>query len=97
MSKPHRGNCYTSSICLFGRLPGDPRELLVFVVAEEPTRKERFGSRVAGPAAARILTEALGMTANGELPVGEFVEGFGLCSLEERNGLEAPWLEERPW
>ena len=75
LPKPH-GNCYTSSMCAFGRLPDQERELLVLVVVDEPRGTEKYGSKVAGPTAAAILVEALGLTQDGEEPVHEYVNGF---------------------
>jgi hypothetical protein len=54
---------------------------MVFVVVEEPRGKERFGSRVAGPAAEAILAEALGLTRRGVVPPPELVAGFGAAPL----------------
>jgi len=56
-----RRTCYTSSMCAVGRLPGDPRELLVLLVVDEPRSKVKFGSDVAGPAAIAILRRAFGL------------------------------------
>ncbi len=80
IEKPH-GRCYTSSICAFGRAPNHPRELMVLLVVDEPRGKERFGSRVAGPAAERVLAEALGLTRNGCAPTFEVAPGFGATTL----------------
>ncbi len=96
-ARPH-ARCYTSSIAVFGRRPGEEREILVFVVAEEPRGKERFGSRVAGPTAAAILCEALGLTRNGEPPRREILAGFLPSTLELRNASDQPWnAEEGSW
>ncbi len=111
LAKPH-GRCYTSSIVVFGRASGieremrgdrsglgGDRELMVFVVVEEPRGKERFGSRVAGPAAAAILAEALGLTRNGALPAQDLAAGFGASPLaleirsEASRPSAAPWME----
>jgi cell division protein FtsI/penicillin-binding protein 2 len=92
LAKPH-ARCYTSSICAFGRAPGSERELMVVVVVEEPRGRERFGSRVAGPAAERILSEALGLTRNGTAPRSELVDGFAPASV--RPGELA--LAAHPW
>ncbi|MFT7486530.1 MAG: cell division protein FtsI/penicillin-binding protein 2 [Candidatus Paceibacteria bacterium] len=62
---PHAGSCYTSSICLVGRVAGEEREVMVMLVVEEPRADRRFGSEVAGPAAALILKEALGLNRGG--------------------------------
>src|SRR5262249_46527667 len=80
LEKPH-GRCYTSSICAFGRAPGSERELMVLIVVDEPRGKERFGSRVAGPAAQRVLSEALGLTVNGCPPSFEVAPGFGSAAV----------------
>jgi cell division protein FtsI/penicillin-binding protein 2 len=74
--RPHNKDCYTSSMAIFGSVPGG-REVFVFVVADEPRGNEKFGSKVAGPTAVAILREALGQTAMG-VDVGvERVAGFG--------------------
>jgi len=80
LEKPH-ARCYTSSICAFGRAPDSERELMVLIVVDEPRGKERFGGRVAGPAAQRVLAEALGLTLNGQAPSFEVAPGFGAPSL----------------
>ena len=80
LEKPH-ARCYTSSICAFGRAPHSERELMVLLVVDEPRGKERFGGRVAGPAAQRVLAEALGLTVNGQAPSREIVPGFGTADL----------------
>ncbi|MFT4709589.1 MAG: cell division protein FtsI/penicillin-binding protein 2 [Planctomycetota bacterium] len=69
-AKPHkRSECYTSSIAAVGHLPDSPsgveREIFVLVVVDEP-QGEKFGSRVAGPAAVAVLAEALGVTRDGK-------------------------------
>jgi len=90
LPKPHR-NCYTSSILLVGRDPRNGRELMVFVVAEEPRGKERFGAAVSGGAAAAILAEAMGITRNGRVALHEVVDGFWESSSPHRNQSEEPW------
>jgi transpeptidase family protein len=80
LEKPH-ARCYTSSICAFGRAPGSERDIMVLLVVDEPRGKERFGSRVAGPAAERVLAEALGLTTNGLAPSFEVAPGFGAAEL----------------
>ena len=92
LAKPH-GRCYTSSIVVFGRAPGGERELMVFVVVEEPRGKERFGSRVAGPAAERILVEGLGLTRQGAVPSPDLVEGFGASPLSPPRTTLEPWRD----
>jgi len=90
LAKPH-GRCYTSSICAFGRGPGGGRELMVLIVVDEPRGKERFGSRVAGPAAGRVLAEALGLTENGCAPRLDVVAGFGATALVSPKTSDVPW------
>jgi stage V sporulation protein D (sporulation-specific penicillin-binding protein) len=65
LPKPHRGPCYTSSMCAFGHLPGDEREVMVYVVVDEPRGGKKYGADVAGPAAVGILEEALGYVRGG--------------------------------
>lgn len=72
----HRGPCYTSSMCAFGRLPGSEREVMVLVVVDEPRGGQKFGADVAGPAAVAILEEALGSRRDGVLPPELSPEGF---------------------
>lgn len=63
--KPHPGNCYTSSMCAWGHLPDSPREVMVYVVVDEPRSSRHYGSEIAGPAAMSILKEAIGYTHGG--------------------------------
>jgi hypothetical protein len=63
--KPHGGSCYTASMCAWGHLPDSSREVLVFVVVDEPRGVRHYGSEIAGPAAMSILKEALGYTHGG--------------------------------
>ncbi len=63
--KPHSGDCYTCSMCAWGHLPDSSREVLVFVVVDEPRGIRHYGSEIAGPAAMSILKEALGYTHGG--------------------------------
>ena len=72
----HRGPCYTSSMCVFGRLPGSEREILVLVVVDEPRGGKKFGADVAGPAALAVLEEALGTRRDGASPPELSPEGF---------------------
>lgn len=80
LAKPHR-NCYTSSICVFGRGPLDARDIMVLIVVDEPRGKKKFGSDVAGPTACRILAEALGLTENGVAPSHDVAPGFAASAL----------------
>ncbi len=97
--RPHRRSCYTSSICLLGRLERDEREVMVLVVVEEPRGKGKFGSDVAGPTALSVLKESLGLTRFG-VPVqriADYRPDYGYD--EERNEDDAPWAhgEEESW
>lgn len=87
----HR-SCYTSSMCIFGSLPGEP-ELMVLVVVEEP-RDSKFGSDVAGPAAIAILEEALGLTRRGTRPIPSLVDGFAASTSEFANTHVDAWRVE---
>ena len=95
LPKPHR-NCYTSSICAFGSVPGSP-QLMVLVVAEEPRGKSRYGSDVAGPTAAAILAEALELTRDGQVDRVLLAGEFFPSTSELRNDLDEPWREVVAW
>lgn len=90
--KPHRGNCYTCSIVVFGRLPDSEREVLVFVVVEEPRGAHHYGSDTAGPGAMSILKEALGLTRGGVPVHARDVRGFAPL-VDEKLG---PKQENKP-
>ncbi len=87
--RPHL-NCYTSSMCAFGRVHGSDREVMVLVVADEPM-VGKYGSLVAGPTAIAILKEALGVTRLGEVQVDAVVPGFAPSDLASVNVPELPW------
>lgn len=90
--KDHRRSCYTSSMCTFGRLADDPREVLVFVVVDEPRGKAKYGADVAGKAAVAILSQALG--ADGPRRVVPDASGFASLAGAAPEGLvEQPWAE----
>jgi cell division protein FtsI/penicillin-binding protein 2 len=103
----HR-DCYTSSICLVGRVEG--RELMTFIVVEDPFvasesggRKpySYFGSRVAGPPAMRLLRLAMGLSP--ELDGAQVVGQSALSgpAVQPRASVrpgpsevsEQPWME----
>lgn len=88
----HR-SCYTSSIVIYARHAASGRELMTYLVVEEPRGKERFGSRVAGPSAVRIMAEALALTIDGESPRPHVVEGVYHSRLAARNSSEEPWSQ----
>ncbi len=95
-SRNHR-DCYTSSIVMFGRLPEGGREVLVYVVVDDRSVGERYGSRTAGPAAAAILKEALGLTSNNEPVVRLDANGFVPSNLPSQSGRglqSMPWVKE---
>jgi hypothetical protein len=94
-------SCYTSSICMFGRLPGGGREVMVLYVVEEPRKGGRFGSTIAGPGALAVLREALGLTRGGVDSVLLDEEGFQVVQpqgeLKQRISKGAhdhPWAED---
>ena len=108
VQNPTDGGLYTSSIVVVGHLPvydpetgvdlGWEREVLVYVTIEEPRKREKFGSRVAGPTAMKILSEALGLTEFGAEPVilGTFGEVASEGSATAPTGelseaADAPW------
>ncbi len=96
VSRPH-SDCYTSSMVIFGRREDGGREVMVYVVVDDKTAGERYGSAAAGPAAAAILREALGLTAYSEPLEKLDAKGFVPSKLKSRasDGLSAmPWLEE---
>ncbi|MFT5283920.1 MAG: cell division protein FtsI/penicillin-binding protein 2 [Planctomycetota bacterium] len=88
--------CHTSSIIAVGRIPGQDREVAVLVVVDEPLVGGHFGSKVAGPPAMDILTEALGMTRNGEIWTEDLIPGFALSSEYPGPRMEDE-LREQPW
>jgi cell division protein FtsI/penicillin-binding protein 2 len=97
--KPHSRSCYTSSMCVVGRTLEGAREVMVLVVVDEPTGKKKFGSDVAGPAAGRILAEALGRTRDGAETIPVTAAGFALAGdagLEPIDDVRARFPAE-PW
>ncbi len=93
---PKHPKCHTSSICVVGRLPGSEREIAVLVVVDEPRSGERFGSRVAGPAAMDILVEALGLTRGGRETTPELVAGFAPSTALPPDRLDDS-ERDQPW
>ncbi len=90
---PHERTCYTSSICLVGKVVGEERELMTLIVIEEPTGKNKFGSDVAGPTAIAVLKEALGLTQGGA-PVASFANlevDYGYVGELGVEGDDHPW------
>ncbi len=98
--RAHKSSCYTSSMCIFGKLPDDDREIMVLVVVDEPRGGKKYGSDVAGPAAAGVLKEALGYTRDGvrvePLPEDGFAPLDELAASELAKHFhlsDAPWSE----
>ena len=99
---PHEKDCYTASMVAFGSI-GDPntpgpragetRELMTFIVVDEPRGERYYGSQIAGPAVIKVLQEALGLTMNGE-PVldGEIPLQRGI-GAEELELFESPVMD----
>lgn len=54
-----RATCYAPSIAVLAAHPVTGREVLVFLFVDDPHGEEKFGSKVAGPAAVDILCAAL--------------------------------------
>jgi cell division protein FtsI/penicillin-binding protein 2 len=106
-AKDHKSSCYTSSMCIFGKLRRSEsdidtveREIMVLVVVDEPRGGKKYGSDVAGPAAAGILKEALGYTRDGvrvePLPEDGFapLDEIAASELAKHFQLsDAPWSE----
>jgi cell division protein FtsI/penicillin-binding protein 2 len=63
--KAHPRSCYTSSMCAWGHLRDDDREVMVLVVVDEARGGKKYGADVAGKAAVSILLEGLGFTRGG--------------------------------
>ena len=101
-TRPHTRDCYTASMVAFGSV-GDPsapgprageeREVMVFVVVDEPRGDLYYGSQIAGPTTMAVLEEALGLTQNGQ-PFAEVIPDPVAVPLEVSLGLsEDPVLE----
>ena len=88
-----RQTCYTSSMCAIGALQEGGRELLVFVVVDEPRSRRKFGSDVAGPTTVRILRRAHGLRTAAESSVPARRE----LSSEAFSISELPWTGEEDW
>jgi hypothetical protein len=94
-------------MCIFGKLRRSEsdidtveREIMVLVVVDEPRGGKKYGSDVAGPAAAGILKEALGYTRDGvrvePLPEDGFapLDEIAASELAKHFQLsDAPWSE----
>jgi cell division protein FtsI/penicillin-binding protein 2 len=96
IARPHTGKCKTLSMAIFGRRPSDGREIFALVVVDEPRKKSRYGSDTAGPAAVRILEEALGLTARGVPRQVERLAGFRVGPPPPAPTSEQPWAEIEP-
>ena len=73
-----------------GPRAGETRELMTFIVVDEPRGERYYGSQIAGPAVIKVLQEALGLTMNGE-PVMD-----GEIPLQRGVGAEELELFESP-
>jgi cell division protein FtsI/penicillin-binding protein 2 len=105
--KPPHARCYTSSICAVGKLREGGREVMVLVVVDEPRGGKKYGSDVAGPAAAAILEEALLTRRDGRRPPTLSPEGFShlvavdpesssaASSKRSNETFQLPWEEAR--
>ncbi len=85
--------CYTSSMCIWGRVAGSEREIMTLVVVDEARGSQKYGSRVAGPTAVRILKEALSKTRNGAPVEAEIERSFAPSHEKSMRGLGQPWAE----
>ena len=85
--RAHPHSCYTSSMCLMGRLTPDGPMVMVLVVVDERREGPRYGADVAGPAAVHLLRLALGLDrVRGEVR-----------PAPERLTADAYDLKEQPW
>jgi cell division protein FtsI/penicillin-binding protein 2 len=91
--RPHSRACKTLSMVAFGRRPSDDQDVLVLVVVDEPLQGSRYGSDTAGPAAGKLLREALGLTAFGAERSVERVAGFRRGARAPEPSSEQPWAE----
>jgi cell division protein FtsI/penicillin-binding protein 2 len=89
--------CYTSSMCIFGRVDGpgheNDREVMVLVVTDDPRKGGHFGADISGPTAVAILKEALGRTHLGDPIVPDVVAGFAPSHERSVRSLDQPWAE----
>jgi len=86
-----RRTCYTSSMCVVGRLPGSSSELLVFLVVEDPRSSAKFGSDVAGPAAVAILRRAFGLPPKSGAQPEQTTDAVPVAAFNTR---DFPWAED---
>ncbi len=91
--KEHRGACYTSSMCIFGRRHEGGREVMVYVVVDEPRGKFHYGSDVAGPVAIGVMREALGFTSSLEEISQPDASGFRAITKVDERASDQPWAE----
>jgi hypothetical protein len=73
-----------------GPRAGETREVMTFIVVDEPRGERYYGSQIAGPAVIKVLQEALGLTVNGK-PVLD-----GEIPLERGRTAEELELSESP-
>ena len=89
----HRRSCYTSSMVVFGRLEDEEREVLVFVVVDEPRGRAKFGADVAGDAAVEILSRALDLPRRAQADGARMDDGFEAMGAVSTGSVEQPWAE----
>ena len=72
-----------------GPRAGETREVMAFIVVDEPRGEHYYGSQIAGPAVMKVLQEALGLTLDGEpfmndaLPGPDSAQGYELELSED--------------
>lgn len=84
-------SCYVSSIACLGADASGEREVLVMVVVDDAHGEEKFGSKVAGPTAVAILSEALDYTHLGALRGQRDASGFVTGGSGAPRGPLEPW------
>ncbi len=91
-----RKTCYTSSMCVVGRVGPDEPTYLTLVVVDDPRSKAKFGGDVAGSSAVRLLRLSAGLPMEHLQPEPEIVPLFGPEAFGE---FDTPWLDEgdRAW
>jgi cell division protein FtsI/penicillin-binding protein 2 len=89
--RQHKMKCYTSSMCAVGRLP-EGKDVMVFIVVEEPRKGGRFGSDIAGPTTIRVLRRALGLAPKFGTPI--IAPLSPTPSAPTFDVAETPWLDD---
>ena len=89
--RSHDYSCYTSSMCLLGRLTQDGPMVLVLVVVDERGKGSRYGADAAGPAAVRLLRQAFSLDRERDQPR----PGPEYLIVEDFDLYEQPWRQIR--